>query len=247
MPPVKYWRNLEEYAGDARVEAPDESPPDEASRRKFIQLMGASFALAGAGACTRQPPEFIVPYVEPPESAIPGRPTYFASAAPMNGVAQGVIVETHLGRPTKIEGNPDHPASLGATSVNSQASVLDLYDPDRAREITYLGEARSWLDFLNAFRAALEPLRAKQGEGFSILTETIVSHAGSADRGCAGFHATGKMASIRSGGTPFGASGGSTCVRKAREYDLPARSRGRGSIARFGLSGLRSGVNAIRA
>src|SRR5579883_151876 len=175
MPPVKYWRNLEEYAGDARVEAPDESPPDEASRRKFIQLMGASFALAGAGACTRQPPEFIVPYVEPPESAIPGRPTYFASAAPMNGVAQGVIVETHLGRPTKIEGNPDHPASLGATSVNSQASVLDLYDPDRAREITYLGEARSWLDFLNAFRAALEPLRAKQGEGFSILTETIVS------------------------------------------------------------------------
>ena len=173
---MKYWRSLEEYSGEYKPDHSDDyPPPDEASRRRFIQLMGASFALAGATACTRQPPEFIVPYVEPPESAIPGRPTYYASAAPMNGIAQGIIVETHLGRPTKIEGNPDHPGSLGATDIFSQASVLDLYDPDRAREITYLGEGRSWLSLLDAFRVALDPIRARKGQGFAILTETVVS------------------------------------------------------------------------
>jgi Fe-S-cluster-containing dehydrogenase component/anaerobic selenocysteine-containing dehydrogenase len=173
----KYWRSLDEYAG---IRKPQEDlneapPPDEASRRRFIQVMGASFALAGAAACTRQPPEFIVPYVEPPERAIPGRPVYFASAAPVNGIAEGVIVETHLGRPTKIEGNPGHPASLGATSVHSQSCVLDLYDPGRARTITELGDARSWQAFLSALRIMLEPIRGQQGQGLSLLTETVTS------------------------------------------------------------------------
>ena len=149
--------------------------PTETSRRRFLELMGASLALAGASGCTRQPPEFILPYVEPPEHAIPGRPRYYATAVPAFGGAEGVIVETHLGRPTKVEGNPAHPASLGAASVRSQASVLDLYDPDRAREVTYLGSTRTWDDFLSAFRLRIEPLRPRNGAGFRLLTETVCS------------------------------------------------------------------------
>jgi molybdopterin-containing oxidoreductase family iron-sulfur binding subunit len=84
-------------------------------------------------------------------------------------------VETHLGRPTKVEGNPDHPASLGGTSVRAQASILDLYDPDRAREVTYLEEPRSWDEFLVALRGAVEPLRTRGGAGLHILTGTVNS------------------------------------------------------------------------
>ncbi len=174
---MKYWRTLDEQAGIAPQpwDPENDPPPDEASRRRFLQIMGASFGLAGAAACTRQPPEFIVPYVDPPERAIPGRPIYYASAIPVRGVGQGVLVETHLGRPTKLEGNPDHPGSLGATDVITQASVLDLYDPDRAREISYLGEPRSWEAFLSSLQSTLEPIRARQGQGFAILTEKVTS------------------------------------------------------------------------
>ncbi len=100
-----------------------------AGRRKFLQLMGASLALAGLSACTKQPPEPIVAYVRQPEEVIPGKPLFFATAVTLSGVATGVLVESHLGRPTKVEGNPDHPASLGAADAFAQASVLSLYDP----------------------------------------------------------------------------------------------------------------------
>ena len=95
--------------------------------------MGASLALAGVSACTKQPPEEIVPYVRQPEELVPGRPLFFATAMPFAGVAQPVLVESHMGRPTKIEGNPEHPASLGATDIFAQAAVLGLYDPDRSQ------------------------------------------------------------------------------------------------------------------
>jgi molybdopterin-containing oxidoreductase family iron-sulfur binding subunit len=175
----RYWRSLEELAGTA---APDREPDgdpnlssklSDKSRRRFLELMGASLGLAGLTACTRQPTEFIVPYVQPPENAIPGRPVHFATAVPVNGVAQGVLVETHLGRPTKVEGNPAHPASLGATSVLSQASVLDLYDPDRARTVTYLGNQRTWDEFINTFHEAVRALQG--GSRLHILTQAVCS------------------------------------------------------------------------
>jgi Fe-S-cluster-containing dehydrogenase component/anaerobic selenocysteine-containing dehydrogenase len=174
----KQWRSLEEWrqetgAVDSGVTAHEPEFTNE-NRREFLRLMSASLALAGMTACTRQPTELIVPYVDPPEQTIPGHPRYYATAVAVNGVAQGVIVETHLGRPTKVEGNPDHPASLGATSVVSQASVLDLYDPDRAKEITYRGDPRSWEDFLLALQSMLAPLQGS-GEGLHILTETVTS------------------------------------------------------------------------
>ena len=110
--------------------------------------MSASLALAGVGACTKQPPEAIVPYVRQPEDLVPGRPLFFATAIPFSGIAQPVLVESHMGRPTKIEGNPEHPASLGATDAITQAAILGLYDPDRAQTITYRsGSPSTWGEF----------------------------------------------------------------------------------------------------
>jgi molybdopterin-containing oxidoreductase family iron-sulfur binding subunit len=138
--------------------------------------MGASLAAAGVG-CTRMPTEFIMPYVDPPENAVPGRPSFYATASIVNGLAQGVLVESHLGRPTKIEGNPNHPASLGATDVHGQACVLDLYDPDRAKQVTQLGEVREWDEFLLGLTRSLDGLRKQGGEGLFILTDTTTSPA----------------------------------------------------------------------
>src|SRR5436190_14114957 len=155
-----WWRTLEELAEDPAFveqlynEFPSqvEAITDPVQRRTFLKLMGASLALAGAGACTRQPLEKIVPYVRQPEDVIPGRPLYYATAMTVGGVASGLLVESHEGRPTKIEGNPDHPDNLGATDVFAQAAVLDLYDPDRARAVTNLGEIRPWPSFLAVLR-----------------------------------------------------------------------------------------------
>jgi Fe-S-cluster-containing dehydrogenase component/anaerobic selenocysteine-containing dehydrogenase len=145
------------------------------TRRRFLELMGASIALATGAGCTRPATEFLMPYSEPPENAIPGIPKYYATAAVVNGLAQGVIVESHLGRPTKVEGNPAHPASLGATNVHSQACVLDLYDPTRSKEVVYKGQINAWDDFVVAFNKALTPIRAARGRGLSLLTETVIS------------------------------------------------------------------------
>ncbi|MGD8377554.1 MAG: 4Fe-4S dicluster domain-containing protein, partial [Acidobacteriota bacterium] len=144
-------------------------------RRTFLKLMGASLAMAGLGACTRQPREEIVPYVVQPEEIVPGRPLFYATAMPLGGFGTGVLVEAHLGRPTKIEGNPDHPASLGATGPFQQASLLGLYDPDRAQTIQHLGEIRPWSDLLESLRLSMEALAADRGEGLRILTGTVTS------------------------------------------------------------------------
>src|SRR5437868_12225016 len=110
--------------------------------------MGASLALAGAPACTVQPTEHIVPYVRQPEDFIPGRPLFYATAMSVGGIATGVLVESHLGRPTKIEGNPQHPGSLGATDAMTQASVLTLYDPDRSGATIRNGSISNYGGFL---------------------------------------------------------------------------------------------------
>ena len=106
------------------------------------------------------------PYVNPPEGVIPGRPSFYATAAVVNGYAQGIVVESHLGRPTKVEGNPQHPASMGATAVHGQSCVLDLYDPDRAKQVTENAESRDWDSFQVALARALPALRTAGGAGF---------------------------------------------------------------------------------
>jgi MoCo/4Fe-4S cofactor protein with predicted Tat translocation signal len=180
-----YWRSLGELADTSEFrdylhrEFPEQASEwnDAKGRRNFLKLMSASLALAGVGACTKQPPENIRPYVRQPEDIVPGRPLFFASAIPLSGVAQPVLVESHMGRPTKIEGNPDHPASLGATDVLTQAAVLGLYDPDRAQTVTYRSEVRPWSTFQTAMQTALEDQKKTQGAGLRILTEPITSPA----------------------------------------------------------------------
>ena len=115
------------------------------SRRSALKLMAASAALAGLTACTKLPTEKIVPYAQQqPEDFVPGKPLFYATAMPLAGYATGLLVESHMGRPTKVEGNPSHPASLGAANVFAQASVLGLYDPDRAQVVIYRGRIGDW-------------------------------------------------------------------------------------------------------
>ncbi len=149
--------------------------PDDLSRREFLRLAGATLALAGFSSCTKQPLQRIVPYVEQPEIVVPGKPLRFATATQFGGFGQGLLVTAYEGRPTKIEGNPTHPASLGATTVWAQADVLDLYDPDRAQTVTTGGAIKTVGDFWDALNLAIEPLKANGGAAFRILAESISS------------------------------------------------------------------------
>jgi len=179
----QYWRSLEEVAATREFaeflyrEFPHQAAEwhDPVSRRRFLQLMGASLALAGLSACSRQPEEHIMPYVRAPEEIVPGKPLFFATALPLGGIANGVLAESHMGRPTKIEGNPEHPASLGATDVFAQAAVLSLYDPDRSQVVSNAGRISTWSAFLTAISAALETQRLTKGAGLRVLTETVTS------------------------------------------------------------------------
>jgi MoCo/4Fe-4S cofactor protein with predicted Tat translocation signal len=179
----EYWRSLEELAGsdDFQAALRREFPRgasewvDSVSRRGFLKVMGASLGLAGMTGCVRLPLEPIVPYVRQPENVVPGRPMYYATASTLGGYASPLLVESHLGRPTKIEGNDQHPASLGGTDIFAQASLLGLYDPDRSQTVMSMGDVRSWQAFLSAIRGPLSGQKALQGAGIRILTPTISS------------------------------------------------------------------------
>ena len=178
-----YWRSLRELSAWGAIDEQDLSEffcgasewPEGLSRREFLRLMGASLALAGFSSCTKQPIEKIVPYVKQPEEVIPGKPLRFATATQFGGFGQGLLVTSYEGRPTKIEGNPNHPASLGATSIWAQADVLDLYDPDRAQNVTTGGAIRTADDFWYALNFALDLQKAGAGATLRILTEPISS------------------------------------------------------------------------
>jgi molybdopterin-containing oxidoreductase family iron-sulfur binding subunit len=178
-----YWRSLEELAETPEFkdyvqrEFPSQASEftDPAGRRDFLKLMGASLALAGVSACTRQPEERIVPYVRQPEVIVPGRPLFYATVMPQGGYGHPLLAENHMGRPTKLEGNPDHPASLGATDLFGQTSVLDLYDPDRSRTIQHRGEVRTWNAFLSAVAAIANAQGALEGQSLRILTGPVSS------------------------------------------------------------------------
>ncbi|MCB0129025.1 MAG: TAT-variant-translocated molybdopterin oxidoreductase, partial [Caldilineaceae bacterium] len=144
------------------------------SRRGFLQLVGASIALAGLTACTPTQ-ETIVPYVAAPEEMVPGKPLLYATAMPQQGYALGLLAQSTDGRPTKLEGNPDHPASLGATDHFAQASILDLYDPDRSQQVRNGENPATWEEFLTALRGGLADQQASGGAGLRILTETVSS------------------------------------------------------------------------
>jgi molybdopterin-containing oxidoreductase family iron-sulfur binding subunit len=172
----QYWRTLEELAGDPQFEEllhrefPRQAPSewDEGvDRRDFLKLMAASLAFAGLSGCGRTPEQYIVPYVKQPDGLTLGKPQFYATAMPFGADAIGLLVESHEGRPTKIEGNPDHPSSLGATNVFAQASVLNLYDPDRAQTVTKFGEIQTWSLFVQSHSA-------RMAKGFAFSPELLL-------------------------------------------------------------------------
>ncbi|HZE73596.1 MAG TPA: TAT-variant-translocated molybdopterin oxidoreductase [Pyrinomonadaceae bacterium] len=187
----KYWRSLEELADSpafrelVQREYPQQAEnwDDPIERRTFLKLMGASLALAGLSGCVYQPPEKVVPYVKQPEEVVPSQALFFATAFSLGGVATPLLVRSNEGRPTKVEGNPDHPNNRpnanvpgsSATDIFSQASVLTLYDPDRSPTSLYRDDPRPWSAFVDAIRGTLDDQRGKQGAGLRFLTETISS------------------------------------------------------------------------
>jgi molybdopterin-containing oxidoreductase family iron-sulfur binding subunit len=150
---------------------------DAVSRRGFLKVMGASFALAGLAGCTKQPDEPIYPYVKQPEDLVLGRPMYFATAHPFPTGAIPVLVKSDAFRPIKIEGNPDHPMSKGKSDATTQATLLDLYDPDRSHGVRYKGQASDFGRFQTALLAAAKASGSGSGAGQGIyfLSETITS------------------------------------------------------------------------
>jgi len=179
----QYWKSLEEVAETKEFQAfvddelADRTPNwlDADHRRNFLKLAAASLAMAGITACTKQPKETIVPYVRQPEEFVPGVPMYFATAMQMGGVGVGLLATSHLGRPTKVDGNPDHPGSLGASDYFQQASLLTMYDPDRAQSVVKKDLISSWVSFQGELAARRELGLVSKGEGLRILTETVTS------------------------------------------------------------------------
>lgn len=189
-----YWRSLEELAGTDEFqqyltrEFPEGADQwGQANRRQFLSLMGASLALAGLGGCIGEKAEEIVPYVKQPEEIVPGKPLFFATAMTQGGLATGLLVESHMGRPTKIEGNPRHPsvpesfwggdpqAAPGVSDIYNQAAILGLYDPDRSQTVTRGIEVSSWNAFLSEVRPRLAAFKGDNGKGLRLLTETVTS------------------------------------------------------------------------
>jgi len=177
----RYWRSVDELAGtpefQAAVEREFPSSPhgwgDEVSRRGFLKFMGASAALAGLAGCTKQPDEPIYPYIKQPEDLILGKPNYFATAHPFVTGAVPLLVKSDQYRPIKIDGNPEHPYNQGSSDPFTQATLLDLYDPDRSQHVTYHGENREWAEFALALREKV--ISTKDGTGIYFLSETITS------------------------------------------------------------------------
>ena len=180
-----YWRSLSQLdeSPESRAFLEREFPegaeelPEGITRRDMFTLLGATMSIAGLTGCdlVRRPVENIVPYVNAPEDIVPGIPRFYATTMPFRRSAYGLIVESHEGRPTKIEGNPSHPSTLGASSSRVQASVLGLYDPDRSQTIRLKGGPKSWADFVTAWGTLATAHAADGGAGLAILAESFSS------------------------------------------------------------------------
>ena len=177
----RYWRSLDELANTPEFQAAVEREfpsaaqewVDPVSRRGFLKLMGASMALAGLAGCTKQPDEPIYPYIKAPEDLVLGKPMYFSTAHPFATGAVPLLVKSDEFRPIKIDGNPEHAYNRGGSDPFSQGTLLDLYDPDRSKHVTFKGENREWAEFAEAFRDKV--VATKDGTGIYFLSATITS------------------------------------------------------------------------
>ena len=179
----RFWKNLDELADTPafhelmREEFPRQAGAgewvDAVSRRGFLKVMGASLALAGLAGCTKQPDEPIFPYIKQPEDLVLGKPMFFATAYPFPTGAIPVLIKSDSFRPIKVDGNPEHPMSKGKSDAFTQATLLDLYDPDRSQHVLHRGEVSSWGEFQQAFATAAK--KTSGGQGIYFLSETITS------------------------------------------------------------------------
>ena len=169
------WSSIEELSDDPAfqawvdVEYPAVAEFAPAARREFLKLMGASFALAGLTGCEKSPFVAAIPYVYQPEHETPGVARYYATAVTFEGYAQPVIATTYSGRPTKLDGNPDHPVTRGSSDIFMQAAVLQLYDPDRAQGPTRHGEPVTWDDVASNIGNLRSGWTRRQGQGLRLL------------------------------------------------------------------------------
>ncbi|MEW5923275.1 MAG: TAT-variant-translocated molybdopterin oxidoreductase [Candidatus Zixiibacteriota bacterium] len=178
----KYWLSLDHlhdtkgYRRNLRDRYHEENGETggDFTRRSFLGIMGASLALAGLAGC-RRPVEKIVPYVIMPEEVIPGVPQYYATTMSLGTSAYGIIVESHEGRPTKIEGNPKHPSTLGSANIFLEAAILGLYDPDRSKKVKHNGAESAYNDFISFWREQELKFAANKGEGLAVISESFSS------------------------------------------------------------------------
>jgi molybdopterin-containing oxidoreductase family iron-sulfur binding subunit len=178
---LRLWSGIEELSGDSSFEAwvnaefPSAMELTPTARRQFLKLMGASFALAGLTACEKSPFVGAFPYVDQPVDENPGVPRYYATAVTFEGYAQPVVATTYAGRPTKLDGNPDHPATKGRSDVFMQAAILGLYDPDRAEGPTQRSEPVTWKDVARYLDEQRANWTRTQGEGLRLLMAPTTS------------------------------------------------------------------------
>ena len=177
----RFWRSLEELADSEgfrawlRAEHPALAEAASLDRRDFLKLLGASLALAGLAGCSHPPRTQIVPYVHKPIGQVDGLPRYFATTLARNGYGRGVLVRDNQGRPTKVEGNPQHPASLGSTDIFAQAAILQLWDPDRSQAVMHGNSVATWDDFSAAVANRVAHFTDNGGEGLRVLIAPTTS------------------------------------------------------------------------
>ena len=170
------WRTPENREAGEEEFLPGTSEPDALDRRDFLKMAGLSLAALSAAACTRQPREEIVPYVRQPENLTPGEPRWYATSMEVGGNnAIGVLARSHEGRPTKLDGNPDHPMSLGRSTVHLQAALYDLYDPKRSQVVRKKGEPSTWEDFLGAMQPRVARWKETRGRGLHVISDRFTS------------------------------------------------------------------------
>lgn len=165
-----YWKSLKDISSEEDynrfLKQSDHNEDNGLSRRNFLSLIAASVALAGLEGC-KKPVQKIIPYVEAEIGTIPGIPKYYASTIPWKNNALGVVIENHDERPVKVEGNEKHPSTLGKSNAFSQASTIEMYDPDRARGVKYNGKKVDWSEYLKFAK----DINKDDGKGLAVLMQ----------------------------------------------------------------------------
>ena len=172
---MRYWSSIEEKRGLVGPE-PNEFAAgaldgEEPGRRDFLKLLGTAAAATGLAGCLRNPPEHLLPYGKQPDELVPGNPLHYATTLSLDGYGLGVVVAAREGRPIKVEGNPEHPSSMGGTSAFEQAAIYQLYDPQRAKQARISKKRVASSSFLTELGKKAQKLKDDGGAKLRFLVE----------------------------------------------------------------------------